>query len=200
MVRVEGVQAAFPPSQGPYLYGQVDLAADAVVAATAILGAAPGCRLVIAAGVCLGRDVVVQACRGDLVIEAGVNLGSGALVVGRGRIGPGACIGANSTLIDPSLHRHQVVPPQSLLGDPSGEPHPSGGDPDGAWSPRSPEPGQGSPSSPDPTPEAIAAVADLAPPPPNGTAIHGKKQVEQLLATLFPHRRSLNGLSPENRP
>ncbi|TVQ11259.1 MAG: hypothetical protein EA368_05775 [Leptolyngbya sp. DLM2.Bin27] len=84
-----------------------------------LLGAAPGCRLVIAAGVCLGADVVVQAHQGDLVLELGVSLGSGVLVVGHGSIGQHTCVGANSTVINPSLGACQVVAPGSLVGDPS---------------------------------------------------------------------------------
>ncbi|MGF1567199.1 MAG: hypothetical protein ACFCVD_03850 [Nodosilinea sp.] len=34
----------------------------------------------------------------------------------------------------------------------------------------------------------------------NGTYIYGKKQVNHLLETLFPHRRALNGTSPEGNP
>jgi carbon dioxide concentrating mechanism protein CcmN len=102
-----------------HIQGNVDLAAGVAIAPGVLLGAAPGCRLVISAGVCLGADVVVQARQGDLVLELGVSLGSGVLVVGHGSIGQHTCIGANSTIINPSLGASQVVAPGSLVGDPS---------------------------------------------------------------------------------
>lgn len=106
-------------STNAHIQGNVDLATGVAVASGVVLEAAPGCRLVISAGVCLGADVVVQARQGDLVLELGVSLGSGVLVVGHGSIGPHTCVGANSTVINPSLGASQVVAPGSLMGDPS---------------------------------------------------------------------------------
>ncbi|TVP68923.1 MAG: hypothetical protein EA342_04525 [Leptolyngbya sp. LCM1.Bin17] len=113
----ESIQAPYP-SRG-HIQGDVAIAPGVALADGALLGAAPGYRLVISAGVCLGADVVIQASHGDIVIEPGVSLGSGVVVVGQGRIGQLACIGANSTVINPAIVATQVVPPQSLLGDPS---------------------------------------------------------------------------------
>jgi carbon dioxide concentrating mechanism protein CcmN len=171
----------------PTTGGQVMVAAGVAQASNVILGAAPGCRLVISAGVCLGSDVIVQASRGDLVIEPGANLGSGVLVVGRGRIGPHACIGANSTLIDPNLKTGQVIPPNSLVGDPH----------------HSSDSGSGTAQREHPL--AVAFSSPAAPPlsasPTAPTSyVYGQKQVQQLLETLFPHRQALNGVAPENKP
>jgi carbon dioxide concentrating mechanism protein CcmN len=118
----EPMQAAY--SSRGHIQGDVAIAPGVALADGALLGAAPGCRLVISAGVCLGADVVIQASQGELVIEPGASLGSGVVVVGQGRIGQQACIGADSTLINPAIAPTQVVPPKSLLGDPSQPPGP----------------------------------------------------------------------------
>lgn len=111
-------QASNPSTSG-HIQGNVDLAPGVAMAPGVLLGAAPGCRLVISSGVCLGADAVVQARQGDLVLEIGVSLGSGVLVVGHGSIGQHTCVGANSTIINPTLGPSQVVAPGSLVGDPS---------------------------------------------------------------------------------
>ncbi len=149
--------------QADHRYGRVDLATSGTIAPDAILGADPGCRLVIGPGVCLGSGVLIRASQGDLVIEAGASLGLGVLVVGRGRIGRYACIGANSTLINPEVADRQVLAPDTLWGDPS-VPRPS-----------SPSNGRGA------VPEPVAG--------PDRPYVYGKRQVQQLLATLFPQRQ-----------
>ena len=217
-----------------------------------LLGAAPGCRLVISSGVCLGADAVVQARQGDLVLEVGVSLGSGVLVVGHGSIGQHTCVGANSTIINPALGPSQVVAPGSLVGDPSqassapssppaaavdqpvangvggfaqgvsysvqtgstqGENALNGSSPNGnsfngsslngsslsgssfngGASVSNPLNG-GGPNSGSPT---GGSPNDKS---PNGSSVYGKTQVNRLLSTLFPHRQSLNGATPEDRP
>ncbi|MBU6230735.1 MAG: hypothetical protein KGQ93_13760 [Cyanobacteria bacterium REEB459] len=155
-------------NSGVQCYGQVTLAAGVAISDGVILVADPGCHLVVAAGVCLGRGVLVRASRGHLIIETGANLGSGVLVVGQGRIGAHSCIGSNSTLVDPDLQSSQVVAPGWLAGqfDPLAL---DGSEPSAASS----------------TP------ADLP-------YVYGKTQLEQLLKTLFPYRQPLkaNGTKP----
>jgi len=249
-----------------------------------LLGAEPGCRLVISAGVCLGADVIIRVSRGTLVVEPGASLGSGVLVVGPGRIGHHACIGANSTVINPNVEAHMVVAPKALLGDPpqlptsstpgqysslstpgqyssfpepgfasnggipAGNPGfvsvaevegipaaegipshgdtPSNGD-SGASRNGSQPAAEDSPATEPLTPtegqsgEAVPAAAEghqsngSTPSSSEGTAhasetsegksltnvthVYGKKQVSQLLETLFPHRRPLNGSTSENK-
>lgn len=143
-------------------YGRVDLAASGTISPDAILGADPGCRLVIGPGVCLGSGVLIRASQGDLVIDTGASLGMGVLVVGRGRIGRYACIGTNSTLINPEVADRQVLAADTLLGDP--------------FVPQS---------------NATSNGRGAAPEPAEGSDrpyVYGKHQVQQLLATLFPQR------------
>jgi carbon dioxide concentrating mechanism protein CcmN len=170
-----------------------------------LLGASPGCRLVISSGVCLGADVVVQARQGDLVLEPGVSLGSGVLIVGHGSIGQHTCIGANSTVINPALAASQVVAPGSLVGDPSQllsaqGPQPSrytqganGNSVSGVGSPVQNGSAQG-------TNFLQGGRSNVDSETRNGSYVYGKAQVNQLLVTLFPHRQALNGASPEDRP
>ncbi|MBE9155875.1 hypothetical protein IQ265_03370 [Nodosilinea sp. LEGE 06152] len=218
MTVVVPAQASNPSTNG-HIQGNVDLAPGVAVAPGVLLGAAPGCRLIISAGVCLGADVVVQASRGDLVLEPGVSLGSGVLVVGHGSIGQHTCIGSNSTLINPSLGASQVVAPGSLVGDPS-QPAPdplqssrsglgvgaafptqngayvasgsgNGSQPAGTQGEKAHYGGSNGNTSNGNTSNGSRL---------NGSSVYGKAQVNHLLSTLFPHRQALNGATSEDKP
>ncbi|MBE9137996.1 hypothetical protein IQ254_12480 [Nodosilinea sp. LEGE 07088] len=198
-------QANHPPIND-HIQGNVDVAPGVAMAAGVILGAAPGCRLVISPGVCLGADAVVQAQHGDLVLEPGVSLGSGVLVVGHGSIGQHTCIGSNSTVINPTLGPSQVVSPGSLLGDPS---QPLSTLSQGAGASQNGNGADGYSS-----PGAFGSIAQEQPVhngsthsgstlngnSSNGSSVYGKAQVNRLLATLFPNRQGLSGTTPEDRP
>lgn len=215
-------QAIAQPTNA-YIQGDVDLAPGVAIAPGVMLGAAPGCRLVISAGVCLGADAVVQARHGDLVIEPGASLGSGVLVVGHGSIGQHTCIGANSTIINPNLGAAQAIAPGSLLGDPTqtfsaqessngfapstspyncgtnGSPGTVGNTLNGAGSAPGAAAQNGSISNGG-AQGGNAQNANLQNSAgQKGSSVYGKTQVNRLLATLFPQRQALNGASPEDR-
>lgn len=260
---------AIANSDAPAVEGQVEVAEGVALADGVVLDAAPECRLVLAPGVCVGSGVIIQAVRGDLVIEPGVVLGSGVLVFGTGRIGQNACIGAESTLINPAILSNQVVPPKSLLGDPSQSPR-NGTTPNPAefeqavfvqaafkqdafvqevpsqeassqeifiqetfvqetlvqetlvqaalpedWPENPADAGSQSPHNDAETDavtgEALESEQADSPSTTNGTRppAHGQKQVQDLLAKLFPHRQPLGvldngdtsgGVSPEDKP
>ncbi|MEN9269654.1 MAG: hypothetical protein Q6L49_02710 [Thermostichales cyanobacterium HHBFW_bins_127] len=97
--------------------GEVYVAAGAHLAAGVILYAQAGSRIEIHSGADIGENCILHACRGSLVIGAGVSLGSRVLIVGAGTIGDQADIGERSTLIDPDIASQTVVPPGSLIGD-----------------------------------------------------------------------------------
>jgi carbon dioxide concentrating mechanism protein CcmN len=99
--------------------GDVVVNEGAAIAPGVILQADPGSRISIAAGACIGLGVILHAREGTLEIEAGVILGAGVLVVGAGKIGANACIGAGTTLIDPCIDKMQIMPAGSLMGDTS---------------------------------------------------------------------------------
>lgn len=211
-------QASNQLSNG-HIQGNVDLAPGVAIAPGVFLGAEPGCHLVISSGVCLGADVVVQACRGDLVLEPGVSLGSGVLIVGHGFIGQHTCIGSNSTVINPALGASQVVPPGALVGDPTearppqqpnhsaaeasfGAGHGANGEGNGAgvnssrgnssnWVTQHDGNGQGG---------TVQNGSNSNGSDANGSSVYGKAQVNRLLTTLFPHRQGLNGTTPGDKP
>lgn len=231
---VGSLPTAIAAPDDSFLAGQVEVADGVALADDVVLDAAPGCRLVLAPGVCLGSGVIIQAIRGDLVVEPGAVLGSGVLVVGTGRIGQNACIGAESTLVNPAIQTGQVVAPRSLLGDPSrsqvarpdstcasdfaptGEPPPQPltavrdeviAPPSGPLNGQGPSPSEAEaeataeavtepPTADSPT---LPTASEIASQPATGAVqppAHGQKQVQQLIATLFPHRQPLNGVSP----
>lgn len=100
-----------------YVEGDVSIDASAAIAAGVILRADPDSKIIIAAGVCIGIGSILHAHQGTLEVEAGANLGAGVLVVGKGKIGKNACIGATTTIWNDSIEPWQVVPPGSLVGD-----------------------------------------------------------------------------------
>ena len=199
--------------------GDVVVNEGAAIAPGAILQADPGSRISIAAGACIGMGVILHAREGTLEIEAGVILGAGVLVVGAGKIGANACIGAGTTLIDPCIDQMQIMPAGSLMGDTSRQASASAT----SASATSAAP-TAAPTSPE-TPEATTPPVDLpiepieppqpaqtppqtapetAPEPPESTAaeppqpgetptiLYGQAHINRLLGTLFPHRQAFN--------
>jgi carbon dioxide concentrating mechanism protein CcmN len=182
-----------------YVAGDVVVAPDVTIAPGAVLQANPGSRLVIEARVCIGAQVVIHAYGGELNLQAGVNVGPGGLLLGQGRIGENACIGAESTLIHPQVAAAAVVPAHSLWGDPSdrGQSSSTASETHGRQTSVN-STADGIPGESSSTLEA-ASIPDAAGPlDTNGagvlathTVIYGREQVTQLIATLFPHRRPL---------
>jgi carbon dioxide concentrating mechanism protein CcmN len=182
-----------------YVAGDVVVAPDVTIAPGAVLQANPGSRLVIEARVCIGAQVVIQAYGGELNLQAGVNVGPGGLLLGQGRIGENACIGAESTLIHPQVAAAAVVPAHSLWGHPreSGQSSSTASETHGRQTSVN-STADGTPGESSSTLEA-ASIPDAAGPlDTNGagvlathTVIYGREQVTQLIATLFPHRRPL---------
>ena len=200
---------------GYYIGKNVEVGPNVVIAAGAVLDAAPGSRLMIEADVCIGSGVVIQVYGGDLTLGAGVNLGKEVLLVGCGAIAPRACIGAESTVMNPQIEADAVIPARSLIGD-RGQPLPSPAPPaatNGAQAPRQPESASEDTSQNGKSP----AASTPAPPENNGASaenngatepsadeseastlaaanmVYGRDQVMQLVKTLFPHRDMLNG-------
>ncbi len=102
-----------------YVSGEVQVEAGAGIGAGVLLRANPGCRIEIGRGVCIGMGSILHACGGSLVVEAGATLGMGVLVIGQGTIGKNACIGSETTLLNCSVLSQAVIPPRSLVGDPT---------------------------------------------------------------------------------
>lgn len=100
-----------------YVQGDVSIDPSAAIATGVILRAEPDSQIIIAAGVCIGAGSILHAYQGTLEVEACANLGAGVLIVGKGKIGANASIGALTTICNASLAPAQVVPAASLLGD-----------------------------------------------------------------------------------
>jgi carbon dioxide concentrating mechanism protein CcmN len=100
-----------------YAEGDVSIDASAAIAPGVILRADPDSKIVIASGVCIGMGSVLHAHGGTLEVEAGANLGAGVLIIGKGKIGAHACIGAITTVWNSSIEPWQVVPAASVIGD-----------------------------------------------------------------------------------
>jgi carbon dioxide concentrating mechanism protein CcmN len=103
----------------PYISGEVTIHPSAVLAPGVILQAATNSKIIIGPGVCIGMGSILQLNEGTLEVEAGANLGAGFLMVGAGKIGNNACIGAATTVFNCSVEPGTVVPPSSVLGDTS---------------------------------------------------------------------------------
>jgi carbon dioxide concentrating mechanism protein CcmN len=191
--------------------GDVVVNEGAAIAPGVILQAEPGSRISIAAGACIGLGVILQAREGTLEIGAGVILGAGVLVVGAGKIGANACIGAGTTLIDPCIDQMQIMPAGSLIGDTSRQASAEATAAAPTAAPTSPETPEATtppvappiePPSPAPTPPqtppetATDAPESTAPEPPQPgetpTILYGQAHINRLLGTLFPHRQAFN--------
>ncbi|MBW4651256.1 MAG: carbon dioxide concentrating mechanism protein [Kastovskya adunca ATA6-11-RM4] len=187
-----------------YVKGDVSIDQSVAIAPGVILQADLDSRIIIAPGVCLGRGTIIHAHNGTVEIESGAVLGASVLVVGQCKIGENACIGAATTIWDTSVEPRQVVPAASLLGD-TGRQLADIEPPiqeeatvtNNGHSPEMP------PETSPPTPEANLTTAPIPEPPPTpiSGAIYGQANLNRLLLTLFPHRKTLNpSLEDEQRP
>jgi carbon dioxide concentrating mechanism protein CcmN len=162
-----------------YVSGNVTIDPSAAIAPSVMLQADPGCQLIIAAGVSIGSGCVLHAHQGILEIDTGATLGSGVLIIGKGKIGANACIGSMATLIDSSIAPDYAVPPGSIIGDRSRQ----------ANAPIHP------PEAPAPTAQSASAPAAK-----NGktTPVHGQVYLERMMVMMFPHRQNLENPSPDD--
>lgn len=191
--------------------GDVVVNEGAAIAPGVILQAEPGSRISIAAGACIGLGVILHAREGTLEIGAGVILGAGVLVVGAGKIGANACIGAGTTLINPCIDQMQIMPAGSLIGDTSRQASAEATAAAPTAAPTSPETPEATtppvappiePPSPAQTPPQTAPEtatdapeSTAAEPPQPGetpTILYGQAHINRLLGTLFPHRQAFN--------
>ena len=191
-----------------YMSGEVIIHPSAVLAPGVILVAAPNSKIIIGPGVCVGMGSILQVHEGTLEVEAGANLGAGFLMVGKGRIGSNACIGSATTVFNCSVESGQLVAPGSILGDTSRRISESiaaieetkqpqigatfveevgevGGVGEGKLVTSSAS------SSPLATQDSQESSTEES---PNniGSVIYGQGSIQQLLSTLFPHRKLLS--------
>ncbi len=103
------------------IHGDVEIHPTASLAPGVILQAAPHHKIVIGANVCVGMGVILNAGQGSITVEHGVTLGSGVLIVGESKIGNNACIGTATTIFQASVAPMTVINPGSIVGDISRE-------------------------------------------------------------------------------
>ncbi|MEC4984785.1 MAG: carbon dioxide concentrating mechanism protein [Oscillatoria sp. PMC 1076.18] len=192
-----------------YLWGEVKIHPSAAIAPGAILQAAPDSKIVIAAGVCLGMGAIINAYQGIIEIETGAILGTGVLIVGCGKIGANASIGAATTIFNTSVAAGEIIPAGSVLGDTSRQvdinaaaeivvseekspPETTASDRQTEKLDRETE--IATESSPEPPSEAVQNGSQPPSPLPQqqNSSISGQDRVQQMLHTLFPHRQPLN--------
>jgi len=179
-----------------YVSGEVTIHPTAVIAPGVLLQASPNSQIIIGAGVCIGMGTILHAYEGNLEVEAGVNLGAGVLVVGKGKIGANACIGAMTTILNRSIEPKQVVAACSLVGDESlvvavaqveVVTHIQ----------RESAPAAGTNGDSAQTTEELAKSA--VPAPDTGTTVFGQAHLNRVLSTMFPHRQSLSRPLPDDK-
>ena len=186
-----------------YVEGDVSIDSSAAIAPGVILRAAPDSKIIIGSGVCIGMGSILHAYQGYLEISAGVNLGAGVLVVGNGKIGANACIGAATTIWNSSVEPGQVVPGGSVLGKNGRQVtdlSSAATSPVPVHPPETPDVaplnGQVPPtkavSSPSTTDKDSPTEPQAAPNSEAGTSVYGQGNLNRLLKTLFPYDQSLN--------
>jgi carbon dioxide concentrating mechanism protein CcmN len=194
-----------------FISGDVTIHPTAAIAPGVLLQADPGCQLTIAAGTSIGIGSILHAHQGSLVVEAGVTLGSGVLIVGSGIIGANACIGSTATIFNRSIEPHQSVAAGALLGDESrqidlveqvGEFVDSGAPQTStnakASAPNStPETPQPETSQPGTSQES--AASDAVPPTGKTQVVYGRAYLEKIMVTMFPYRQA-EGEQTEDKP
>ncbi len=174
---------ALPGQNGETRYfvsGEVQVEAGAGIGAGVLLRANPGCRIQIGRGVCIGMGSVLHACGGSLIVEAGATLGMGVLVIGQGTIGKNACIGSETTLLNCSVLSQAVIPPGSLLGDPTY-----------GFDLQDDKPIQAEPS---PTTVEMAPATRPEPVPPSSPVVNVEKQTQEKSGSAKTKTRKLNGI------
>jgi carbon dioxide concentrating mechanism protein CcmN len=172
--------------------GDVKIHPSAVIAPGVLLCADPDSQILISAGVCIGLGSILRACEGTLEVLEGANLGTGVLLIGKGKIGKNACIGSSSTILNTDIASGQVVAPGSLIGDASRRVAGfTDAIPVGTTNPNESETTAATNGTSVVSPEVEAEpVASEALAVPNGSppksAVYGQGYVNQMMGKMFP--------------
>jgi carbon dioxide concentrating mechanism protein CcmN len=198
--------------------GDVEIHPTASLAPGVILQAAPNSRILIGADVCIGMGAIINACQGTIEIEAGAILGSGVLIIGESKIGSNCCIGTSTTIFQGNVPSMTVVEPGSIIGDASRQveietkPESASSHRPTKKSPASQFNGTSSFNShqtpPEPQPKtseepkenstsaSIPHVeATVTPVQKPKVPVVGQVYINELLITLFPHRKNVDSNS-----
>jgi len=185
-----------------YVSGNVTIDPNAAIAPGVLLQADPDSQIIIAAGACIGMGSILHANQGIVEVEAGVIIGTGVLIVGKGKIGANACIGSMTTIWNSSIERGGVVAPGSLIGDTSRQL--SANQTPEATEIKTSEVSSNQqahsdsqlakPEAATPPVTANTFVEQQTPEAVEGspTQAYGQASLNRLLSTLLPHRQALN--------
>ena len=191
----------------PFVSGDVKIDPSAAIAPGVILQAASNCQIIIGAGVCIGMGAIIHAHNGNIEIESGATIGSGVLLVGKSKIGAGACIGSLATIIEQNLESEKVVLPGSIIGNSWGHSSENStislpnqeSDKSDLSSNKTQENNynlnsKNTSSSAEETQTDEEAKTQLQEEllPNIDTRIYGKEYVNQIMQTLFPYKNSLS--------
>jgi carbon dioxide concentrating mechanism protein CcmN len=173
--------------------GDVKIHPSAVIAPGVLLCADPDSQILISAGVCIGLGSILRACDGILEVLEGANLGTGVLLIGKGKIGKNACIGSSSTILNTDIASGQVIAPGSLIGDasrrvagftdaiPFGTTEPNESETTAATN------GAGTVPEVEAKPTASEALAvPNGSPPKSASQVYGQGYVNQMMGKMFP--------------
>ncbi|MGB3612771.1 MAG: hypothetical protein WBA10_03185 [Elainellaceae cyanobacterium] len=173
-----------------YISGDVQVHPSAAIAFGVFLQADPGSRLVVGPSVSIGSGAVLHAQGGVLSIATQVTLGTGVLLMGYGRIGAGACIGANSTLLAKvDVAQGQLIDADTILGEQAlfcapADPKDQASEVANTASSALPnQPSEAEPSVPGAEPSE-AKPSEAKPQPIQRTEVYGKIVVERLMRMM----------------
>ncbi len=197
----------------PFVSGDVKIDPSVAIAPGVILQAASDCQIIIAAGVCIGMGAILHAYQGNIEVESGAIIGAGVLLVGKSKIGANACVGALATILEQDLESQQIVPPASII-EKSGRQvleKDTTSPPQTAFTPKTTKDDKDSPINQ----ESVQTASSLEETqtettetqagnprlpeklsPDLNNKIYGQEHVNQIMQTLFPHKKS-SSLSPE---
>ena len=192
--------------------GDVEIHPTASLAPGVILQAAPDSRIIIGADVCIGMGAIINACQGTIEIEAGAILGSGVLIIGESKIGNNCCIGTSTTIFRENVASMTVIEPGSIVGDASRQveikQEPANNDRNGKAFTKPAKSNlngssfskNGGPTEPQSTVAQSYSQSSTstsvphsstssAPVPKSKVPVVGQVYLNELLVTLFPHRK-----------
>jgi carbon dioxide concentrating mechanism protein CcmN len=181
-----------------YVSGSVTIHPSAAIAPGVLFQADPDSQIIIAAGACVGMGAILHAHQGLLEVEAGANIGTGVLIIGKGKIGTNACIGSMTTIWNSSIGWGEVVPPGSLIGDASRQASetqkPGGTIPPASESISNQQVSDNQLAEATTTPDSKSSSPQQAPESfgNSSTQVYGQANLNRLLSKLLPYRQSLN--------
>ncbi|MGQ9872211.1 hypothetical protein [Leptodesmis sp.] len=174
-----------------YISGDVTIQAGVAIAPGVLIQADPNSRIVIKTGACIGIGSILHAYSGTLEVGEGANIGAEVLLVGAVKIGANACIGAATTIYNGSVEWGQMIPPGSLIGDPSRHPEELKATDTVIYPPIEEACVEAQENSPPAAPlaETENSSHSKLETQAAGVNVYGQVYVNQLLVKLFPNRQ-----------